>query len=189
MGEERSMDDNFDDIFGNNDSIGSAADADVDGIAIGDGLKNNLAGNEGAIEDVDVLLSTDFDDIFETFDDADKKDAASNIDMSDMDKLLEVEKLKVSESGEGKTTSIYDDLSEALAEVDSFVEEAKNTSVETSNVNYSNDNVGVFRLPATPSLEKTSKLASTPPTPLSTTGKDRTPESGGNTPGVKLGTL
>ena len=60
------MDDNFDDIFGNNDSIGSAADVDVDvgGIAIGDGLKNNLAGNDGAIEDVDVLLSTDFDDIF-----------------------------------------------------------------------------------------------------------------------------
>ena len=139
MGEERSMDDNFDDIFGNNDSIGSAADVDVDvgGIAIGDGLKNNLAGNDGAIEDVDVLLSTDFDDIFETFDDADKKDAASNIDMSEMDKLLEVEKLKVSESGEGKTTSIYDDLSEALAEADSFVEEAKNTSAETSNVNYS----------------------------------------------------
>ena len=186
MGEERSMDDNFDDIFGNNDSIGSAADADVDGIAIGDGLKTDLAGNDGAIEDVDALLSTDFDDIFETFDDADKKDAVSNIDMSEMDKLLEVEKLKVSESGEGKTTSIYDDLSEALAEADSFVEEAKNTSAETMNVvKYSTDSVGDFHLPVTPSLEKTSKLASTPPTPLSTTGKDRTPESGGNTPGGK----
>ena len=53
------MDDNFDDIFGNNDSIGSTADISGDGVGVDDGLKTGLVGSEGVVEDVDGRRAND----------------------------------------------------------------------------------------------------------------------------------
>ena len=120
---EDQLDDTFEDIFGDD-----ALDDDSLNMDNIDNINNSTNSNSktNPVEDVDALLSTNFDDIFDTFDDddAEKSGEGNNMDMLEMDKLLEVEKSKVDNSGTGNTSSIYNDLSEALAEANSFVEEA-----------------------------------------------------------------